>query len=49
MLFTVKLCTGVTLDFFSSFGVVKGEFLVQGSDDGGTFCLHFWNLHRIWI
>ena len=19
------------------------------SDGGGTFCLHFWNLHKIWI
>ena len=36
-------------DFFSSFGGVKGDFLVQGSDGGGTFCLHFWNLHKIWI
>ena len=26
-----------------------GVFLVQGSDGGGTFCLHFWNLHKIWI
>ena len=24
-------------------------FLVQGSDGGGTFCLHFWNLSKIWI
>ena len=33
---------------------VKGDFLVQGSDSavhcsGGTFCLLFWNLHKIWI
>ena len=25
------------------------SFLVQGSDGGGTFHLHFWNLHKIWI
>ena len=24
-------------------------FSVQDSDSGGTFCLHFWNLHKIWI
>ena len=30
-------------------GVVKGDFLVHGNDIGGTFCLHFWNLHKIWI
>ena len=24
-------------------------FLLQGSDGGGTFCLLFWNLHKIWI
>ena len=36
--------------FFSHpLGGVKGDFLVQGSDGGGTFCLHFWNLHKIWI
>ena len=28
---------------------VKGDFLVQGSDGGGTFCLLIWNLHKIWI
>ena len=28
-------------DFFSSFEGVKGEFLVQGSDDGGIFYLNF--------
>ena len=33
----------------SSFGGVKGDFLVQGSDGGGTFHLLFWNLHKIWI
>ena len=27
----------------------KGDFLVQGSDDGGTFHLLFWNLHKIWL
>ena len=27
----------------------KGCFLIQGSDDGGTFRLLFWNLHKIWI
>ena len=32
----------------SSFGV-KGDFLVQGTDGGGTFRLLFWNLHKIWI
>ena len=26
---------------------VKGLFLVQGSDSGGTFRLLFWNLHKI--
>ena len=31
--------------FFSSFGGVKGDFLVQVSDGGGTFRL----LHKIWI
>ena len=25
----------------------EGDFLVQGSDGGGTFCLLFWNLHKI--
>ena len=28
---------------------VKGDFLVQVSDGGGTFHLHFWNLRKIWI
>ena len=28
---------------------VKGDFLLQGSDGGGTFRLPFWNLHKIWI
>ena len=28
---------------------VKGDFLMQGSDVGGTFCLLFLNLHKIWI
>ena len=28
---------------------VKGDYLVQGCDGGGTFRLHFWNLHKIWI
>ena len=23
--------------------------LVQGSGGGGTFRLHFWNLHKIWM
>ena len=27
----------------------KGDFLLLRSDGGGTFCLHFWNLHKIWI
>ena len=27
----------------------KGDFLVQGSDGGGTFRLHSRNLHKIWI
>ena len=27
----------------------RGDFLVQGSDGGGTFCLLFWNLHKIWL
>ena len=26
----------------------KDDFLVQGSDGEGTFCLHFRNLHKIW-
>ena len=26
----------------------KGDFLVQGSDGGGTFRLLFWNLHKVW-
>jgi hypothetical protein len=30
-------------------GRVKGDFLVQGSDGGGTFCIHFWNLHKIYL
>ena len=25
------------------------DFLVHGSDGGGTVCLLFWNLHKIWI
>ena len=33
----------------SSFGGVKGDFLTQGSDGGGTFCFLFWNLNKIWI
>ena len=28
---------------------VKGDFLLLRSDGGGTFRLHFWNLHKIWI
>ena len=32
-------------DFSHPLGGVKGDFLVQGSDGGGTFCLLFWNLH----
>ena len=24
-------------------------FLTGGSDGGGTFRLHFWNLHKIWL
>ena len=27
----------------------KGDILIQGSDDGGTFRLLLWNLHKIWI
>ena len=36
--------------FFSSWGGggLKVDFLVQGSDGGGTFSLLFWNLHKIW-
>jgi hypothetical protein len=26
----------------------KPSFLIQGSDGGGTFCLLFWKLHKIW-
>ena len=26
-----------------------GDFLIQGSDGGETFCLLFRNLHKIWI
>ena len=35
--------------FFPSFGEVKGDFTLLRSDSGGFFCLHFWNLHKIWI
>ena len=32
------------------FAVLKStDFLVQSIDGGGTFCLLFWNLHKIWI
>ena len=27
----------------------KGCFSLLRSDGGGTFRLHFWNLHKIWI
>ena len=33
--------------FFSSFGEVKGDFSLLRSPGGGTFCLHFWNLHKL--
>ena len=26
---------------------VKGDFSLLRSDGGGSFCLHFWNLHKI--
>ena len=32
-----------------SFGRVEGDFWLVMSDGGGTFCLHFLNLHEIWI
>ena len=35
------------LIFFPQVGIEKNDF--SRSDDGGTFCLHFWNLHKIWI
>ena len=28
---------------------VKIDFFILTSDIGGTFRLHFWNLHKIWI
>jgi hypothetical protein len=36
-------------DFFSSFGGVKGDFSLLRSNGVGTFCLYFWNLHKIWV
>ena len=36
-------------EFYSSFEGVKGDFLEQSSDGGGTFYLLLWNLHKIWI
>ena len=27
----------------------KTPFLLLRSDGGGTFRLHFWNLHKIWM
>ena len=27
--------------------MVKGDFSLLRSEGGGTFCLHFWNLHKI--
>ena len=35
-------------DFSHPLGV-KGDFSLLRSDGGGTFRLHFWNLHKIWI
>ena len=35
--------------FFSSFWGVKDDFSLLRSYPGGTFRLHFWNLHKIWI
>ena len=30
-------------------GVVMSDFLVLRGDGGGTFRLHLWNLHKIWM
>ena len=39
-----------TKEIFSHpLGGVKGDFLVLRGDGGGTFCILFWNLHKIWI
>jgi hypothetical protein len=35
------------MDFYIQI-LCKDDFLVQGSDGEGTFCLHFRNLHKIW-
>ena len=35
--------------FFSSIGGIKADFSFLRSDGEGTFRLHFWNLHKIWI
>ena len=41
------LCRLQRMNFSHPWGV-KGDFLVQGSDGGGTFCLVFCNLQKIW-
>ena len=33
----------------SPFTPPKEDFSLLRSDGGGSFCLHFWNLHKIWI
>ena len=33
----------------SFFGGVNGDFSLMRSNGGGTFRLHCWNLHKIWI